>query len=122
LIPEGPSEGDRVAAPRKSNFSAVPATATPIASRRNRPQQARHHERTGGGNRNKISVENEWSFKNIPLIATAVATAVWSEIAKAVEVTNMQPYQTPDIRIDTPPPTGAMSEPRLISQVLNFAY
>ena len=77
MIPEGPSEGDRVAAPRKSNFSAVPATATPIASRRNRPQQARHHERTGGGNRNKISVENEWSFKNIPLIATAVAGAMF---------------------------------------------
>jgi hypothetical protein len=29
----------------------------------------RRHERTGGGNRNKISVENEWSFKNIPLIS-----------------------------------------------------
>ena len=37
----------------------------------------------------------------------------------------MQPYQTPDIRIDNPPATGAMSEPiprGLISQVLNFAY
>ena len=36
----------------------------------------------------------------------------------------MQPYQTPGIRIDNPPATGAIFEPipRLISQVLNFAY